>query len=170
MKQELRIYVLIDRRRHAPKEEVNLAFAQNAELLRIRRHRYYMHGDSRMLLVKPVKQRGDQAGNHGIMRADPDFANRWISQEFDVLHGLAQVIEGGQSALKQSAAVLGRLGAVTTTIKESDSDGMFKVGDRFRNGRLRRIQELGRPAHAPGLCDRHQYVQVVQFDAASDAI
>ena len=66
----------------------------------------------------------------GSCATDPDFADRRIGQELDVLHRLAQVIEHGHAAIEQGAAVLRRLDAVTAAIEQPHADRVFKVRDR----------------------------------------
>ena len=70
-----------------------------------------------MFPVEPVEHRWEQPDHDGVVRADPDFTDRRIGQELDVLHSLAQVIEHGHSAIEQGAAVLRRFGAMTAAIK-----------------------------------------------------
>jgi hypothetical protein len=122
--------VLLARRRHAPEKEVDSAFAQAADLLRVRRYRRHMHGDSRIFPVEPVEHCGEQAHDHRIMRADPDFADRRIGQKLDVLHRLSQIVEHGRSAVEQRAAVLCRLSAMAAAIEQPHAHRLLKVRDR----------------------------------------
>ena len=120
--------------------------------------------------VQPVEHRREHTHHDGVVRADPDFADRRIGQELDARHRLAQVIEHGHSAIEQGATVLGRLDALAAAIEQPHADRVFKVRDRSRNGGLRGIEDLRRLAHAAGLHDRHQDVEVVQLYPASDAV
>ena len=108
-------------------------------ILRSRKSRYCcalgeigvdMNGDSRIFSVEPVEHRREHAHHDGVVRADPDFADRRIGQELDVLHRLAQVIEHGHSAIEQGATVLRRLDALAAAIEQSRADRVFEVRDR----------------------------------------
>ena len=83
---------------------------------------------------------------------------------------LAQVIEHGRSAIEQGATVLGRLDALRVAVEQTHANGPFQFRDRSGNGGLGRIEERGRLAHAAGLHDGHQDMEVVQLHPASDAI
>ena len=122
--------VLLDRRHHAPEKEIEPALAQAAVLLCTRHDRRHMNGDSRIFPVEPLEHRRQQAYDHGIVRADPDLADRRIGQELDVLHRLAQVIEHGHAAVEQSATVLRRFGALTAAIEQPHADRVLEVRDR----------------------------------------
>jgi hypothetical protein len=153
-----------------PEQNVELAFAQAAVLLRACGHLHHIDGNSSMSRVQPIEHGREQPHNDGIVRADSDFTDRRIGQELDVLDRLAQVVEHGHSTIEQGATILGRLGTLTASIEQPHADGLFQLRDRSRNGGLRGVQDFRRPAHAAGLNDGHQDVEVVQLHPASDAI
>ena len=93
-----------------------------------------------------------------------------VVKKFDVLQGLAQVIEHGRSAFEKRATVVGRRDASGTAVEQRHTHGPLQISNRSGNGGLRRVEECGGLVHAAGLHDRHQDMKVVQFHPASDAI
>ena len=93
-----------------------------------------------------------------------------VVKKFDVLQGLAQVIEHGCSAFKKCATVIGRRDPSGTAVEQGHANGLLQISNRSGNGGLRRVEECGGFVHAAGLNDRHQDMKVVQFHPASDAI
>jgi hypothetical protein len=59
---------------------------------------------------------------------------------------------------------------LAVTIEEAHAKCMFELRDRSRNGGLSEVKALRRLTHAAGLHHGHQDVQVLQFQAASEAI
>ena len=102
--------------------------------------------------------------------SDPHFASRRVGKKLDVLHALAQVIEYGCAAIEQRAAVFGRLDALAVAIEQAHAERMLQFRDRSRNGGLGGVQALRRLAHAAGLHDGHEDMQVLQLHPAPDAI
>jgi hypothetical protein len=47
---------------------------------------------------------------------------------------------------------------------------LFEIGDRLGNGWLGHVELDSCPSHAAGLDDGHQDIEIVQFEAASNAI
>src|SRR5262249_39215443 len=92
------------------------------------------------------------------------------AQELDVLHRLPQIVEDGGAAIKQGATIVRRLDALPAAVKQAHADRMLQLRDRARNGRLRGVQKRSRLAHAAGLRDAHQNMQVVQLHPPPDAI
>ena len=170
VKQDFQVNVLFGRRRNTSEIKIGPPFAQIAGSLDIRHDGCDVNGDSRVFPAQPVEHGRHHAHNDGIGRHDLHLADRRIGEELDFLHRLAELVEHGGAPVEQGAAIGRRLGAVAAAIKQADADRTFQIGDRFRDGRLRRIQELGCSAHAAGLHDRHQHVQVVKLHPPSDAI
>jgi hypothetical protein len=61
-----------------------------------------VNGNSRSLAPEPAENGREKTRNEGFVTSDPDFADRWIGQKFDVLDALAverAVIDGQLSAI-----------------------------------------------------------------------
>src|SRR5262249_17352153 len=91
-------------------------------------------------------------------------------EEFDVLHALLQFIEYRNAARDERAAVRCRRDAARAAIKKTHAQGKFEVGDTSRDGRLRRGEAFSRLRHAAPFSHGHQDAQIVQLDAALDAL
>jgi hypothetical protein len=59
---------------------------------------------------------------------------------------------------------------LATAIKQAHAEGMLQLGDRPRDGGLGRIEAPRCLAHAAGLRDSHQHVEIMQLDSAPDTI
>ena len=68
--------------------------------------------------------------------SDAQLSGRRIGQEFDVSDALFQLIERGQAAREQRAAVARRLDTPRTTIEKPDANCVLEVGDHVGDGGL----------------------------------
>src|SRR5215470_5634774 len=92
---------------------------------------------------------------------DPHVSSRGISEKFNVLDCLLEVIERGRSAIEQGPAVRGRLDALRVAVEQAHADSAFQFCDRSRNGWLACVEERCRLPHASGLHNDHQDVEVL---------
>ena len=111
---------------------------------------------------------GRIADETDLRRADPDFADARVSQEFDFLNALPEVVECGLAIFQQRAAVDGRFNAARTAIQQAHAERVLQIRDHLRDGRLRNSEEGGRLGHAAGLINRKQHVEIAQPDPPSD--
>ena len=129
-----------------------------------------MEPDPRISIGEPRDDRGNEPIYEWPGAANPQFADRWIRQERNLLHSPSQVIEYRGAAIQQRAAIGSCRDALRGAIKQTDAERMFQVRDRFRHNRLGNRELLRRTPHASGFCQRNQDVQIAQFYAALDAI
>ena len=127
-----------------------------------------MNADTRILPREPVDGRGNDARANHDRRPDPHFARRRIGEEFDVLHGLLELIEGIETAVEQRAPVNGRLDPALTSIKQADPERIFQVGDGLRYRGLRHRQLSGSLSHAAATGNRHQDVQIPKIEVPAE--
>jgi hypothetical protein len=105
-----------------------------------------------------------------IRRADADLTLGRIGEEVDILHALAQIIEDRDAALGQRLAVGGRDDAAAAAIDQLDGERIFQLDDRLGDRGLRDREPPGGLAHAAGLDDREQDIEVAQFQPAFGAV
>jgi hypothetical protein len=129
-----------------------------------------MKCDPRMAPREPIYEGGNEACRQKLGAANPHFPSGRIGQKFDALHALTEIIEDGGPATQQGAAALGRFNSLPVAIEQPDAERILKITDCSRNVRLSGIQDSRRLAHAAGLRHRHEYVQILQLQSASDAI
>ena len=108
---------------------------------------------------------GDRVG-----RADADLPGRRVGQEFDVLHALAQVVEDRDAALLQCEAVGRRHDAAPPAVDQSHAERVFELGNRLGYGRLRDVEAARRLAHAAGVDQGGEDVEVAQLEATLGAL
>src|SRR5262249_47558439 len=102
--------------------------------------------------------------------ADTDLARRRVGKELDVLHALAQVVEDGDAAFLQGETIERRRNAAPAAIDQPHAERVLQLGDRLRYGRLRDIEPARRLAHAAGVDQRGEDVEVAQLQAALGAL
>ena len=129
-----------------------------------------MKHDARITPEEPIDHRRNKARGQKRVASDPHFSRLRVGEKLDVLHAQLQLVEGYDAVLEQGATILRRLDALRAAVEEPHTDRLFQVRDRSGNGGLCRVQDRGRLAHAAGLHDAHQDVEVVQLHPASDAI
>src|SRR5215510_14779549 len=103
-------------------------------------------------------------------RSNSDLACRGIVKEFDVLYAATQLIEYGYATIEQCTAVFRRLNPSPRAIEQSNTESRLQLCNRSRNGRLGGVEKLSCFAHAAGLHDGHEDVEVLQLHTASDAV
>ena len=95
-----------------------------------------MKNDARITPGEPVDDGGDEACRERGGGSDPHFAGGRVGEEFDVLHALPQLIEGGMAAVEHGAPVLGEFDAARVSLKQSHAEGVLQVADRARDDRV----------------------------------
>src|SRR5262249_4863057 len=95
---------------------------------------------------------------------------RGIGKEFDVLDGLAQVVEDHNATLEQRAAICGGFDALRSTIKKANAESMLHISNRLRDGRLGYRQVGSCLRHATPMRDGEESVEVPQFEPTPDLI
>ena len=93
-----------------------------------------------------------------------------IGKKFDVLHGLAQLIEHRYSAVQQDAATGGRLDPLSVAVEQRLTDCLFQLCDRPRYRGLTRVEGSRSFSHATLLDDCHEYLQTLQSQASFNAV
>src|SRR5262249_42083479 len=102
--------------------------------------------------------------------AQPQLPRSRISEEFDLLHALAKLVEHRRCALDDRQTVGCRLDAPRASIKKAYAKGVFEVGDRFRDIGLRNGEVRCRFRHTPGLHHGKQDAELPQFQSPFDVI
>src|SRR4029450_5612139 len=125
MKQDFCLDVLVIYLRKAPEDEVGLSLAQEAILFRHSSRGCHIYGDARVLPTEPSEHGRDGPGYNVVVAGDTNLADRWIGQELDVLHPVAQFIEHRGSTPKQGPAVLCRLDPLAIAIKQAHTERML---------------------------------------------
>ena len=69
-----------------------------------------------MVAGKTINDSRNETRGHEVCRADAQFARGRVGEKFNTLHTLAQIIEHGRSAMKEGAAKLGWLDALTVAV------------------------------------------------------
>ena len=59
----------------------------------------------------------DGSGRHSLRASDPQFSDRRIGEEFDVLHALSKLIERRETPFDENAAIRRRLNAAWTAFE-----------------------------------------------------
>src|SRR5687768_17336369 len=98
-----------------------------------------------MALGEPIDNRRDKARGEQWRTTDPDFSRSRVGKKLDVFDGLTQAIENNAAAIKQCAAVCGRLHASRMTIEQAHADRMLQFSYRSRNVGLTGVQAFRRP-------------------------
>ena len=129
-----------------------------------------MKHDTRVATGEPIDDRGDETRCQKGSAADPHLPGRGIGEKLDALHALTQVIENRHAAIDQRVSLSGQLDALAVAIKQSHTERILKGRDRSRNRGLGTVEARRCLAHAARLHDGHQDVQVLELQAASDAI
>ena len=93
-----------------------------------------------------------------------------IGERRDFVHALAQFVEHGDAAPDECPAIGRRLDALPAPVEEPHTEGLFQVSDRLGHCRLRHVEGRGGLAHAAGLNDGQQNIDVAQFEAAADPV
>jgi hypothetical protein len=118
-------------------------------------------------------ERTDDIGNHTGYRfggADPDQALCRVGAMLDLPHALQQLVEDHAPALDQKPAAFGELDPLRRAIEKRSADSVLQVCHGLGDGRLGQRQVCRRLGHAAQLGDGLQRMQVLEPDAAADAI
>ena len=99
---------------------------------------------------------------------DPHLARSRIGEEVDLLDRLLELVECVETAREQRTAVDGRLDPALASIKQSDPECIFEVGDGLRYGRLGHRELRGRLSHAAAAGHRHEDVQIPKIEVAAE--
>src|SRR4030088_2465702 len=99
-----------------------------------------MKHEARIASREPIDETRDKARGQQGAASDPHFPSRRIGEKLDVLHRLAQAIEGGRSAVEQGAPVSGRFYTLRAAVEKSHANGTFQFRDRPGNGGLAGVQ------------------------------
>jgi hypothetical protein len=86
--------------------------------------------DARVLPRQPMDHRKYDTLRQGWAAADSHLTCGGVGEKLDILQSLINLIEGGDAAFEQSAAVLRRLNAPRAAVEQSNAERMFSVGDR----------------------------------------
>ena len=123
-----------------------------------------------MLVRKPMDDGRIDRGDRVLAPAHAYLSHCRIGERRDVVHALAQFVEHGDAALDERPATGRRLDALPTPVEEPHTEGLFQVSDRLGHCRLRHVEGRGGLAHAAGLNDGQQNIDVPQFEAAADPV
>ncbi len=161
--------ILGDQGKHPANYQIDGAIFESAARIRFR-PRQNVEDDARKPAREPLDDCRHKTDSRGKAACYSDFARRRIGEEFDVLHGLPQLIEDGNSAIKQRASIDGEFDAAWRPIEEAHVQGVLQIGNRFcydgvGNGKL--PCGLG---HVSTLHDCEKNMQVAQFEPPSYAI
>ena len=125
---------------------------------------------TRMSSSEPVDDHQDWPARRVLAASDAQFTRCRIAEEFDVLDALSELIEDRKPALDNRLAILRRADSARTAIEEADTERVFQIGNRSRNGRLRSCKAFRRLVHAARLHHGHEDAHIVQLQAPFDAI
>ena len=92
--------------------------------------RYDMNDNTRILPRQPIDDGQNDALCQTRRCPDPQFSHGRIREEVDVLHGLRNLVEGGNAAFEQRATVLRRLDSLWTAVEDRDAERVLHLGDR----------------------------------------
>jgi hypothetical protein len=126
--------------------------------------------DAWILLQQRLEDRRQEIGRQRRRCPDAQLAKGGIGQKIDQLKSLSQIVEKSEAALIQGATVHCGLDAASVAVDQVHAEGVLKIGDRFRNRRLRHSEGHGRLAHTPGLDDGRQDIEIAQLETALDAM
>src|SRR5713101_1793279 len=96
-----------------------------------------MKHNVRILSGEPIDDGRNEARGNGDRGANAYFPRRGVSEEFDVLHGLPQLVERDVAAIEQRAPINRGLDTLWATVEETHTECVFHVGDRLRYRGLR---------------------------------
>jgi hypothetical protein len=126
--------------------------------------------DFRILPPQPLHDGLPEAREQRFGAADPQLARRRIRHELDLVHARSEIVENGDAALEQGAAIRGRLDALRAAVEQAHGEHAFEVGYHLGNDRLRDREMLGRLRHAAPFRDGHDDLQVLKLDAVADEV
>ncbi len=129
-----------------------------------------MKGHPRILSRQPMNDRRIDCGYGVLAPSHAYLAYCRIGERRDVLHALPQFVEHGDASLDERAAIGCRLYALPAPVEQAHAEGVLQIGDRLGNGGLRHVEGTRRLAHAAGLNDGHENIDVAQSEAAADAV
>ena len=84
---------------------------------------------SRILPGQPIDDGRNEARRDCDRASDPQFPRRRIGEEFDVLHGLLQLIEGDKAAIEKCARIDRRLRPPRVTIEQTHAECVLHIGN-----------------------------------------
>src|SRR5262249_62072425 len=97
----------------------------------------------------PSPARRTERGRNRIRGPDPELSCGRIGQEADLADALFELVKDSNATFDEGPTILGWLDALRTAVEETNAEVVLHVGDRLRNGRLRRCECLRRFHHAP---------------------
>src|SRR4051812_11314853 len=127
-----------------------------------------MNCDPRIAAAKLAEDGGEQTRDNRFVPPDPNFPRRRVGEEIDSFDALTKIVENGYAAVQQRAAIFRRLDALRTAVEQAHAEGVLEVCDGPGNCRLGCVQLSCRHAHTAGLNHGHQYMQIVELEAASN--
>ena len=81
----------------------------------------------RILPRKAIDNGRDKSCCHRFGTSDPYFSSIGIGQKFDLFHALPELVEHGDAALEQCAAVDRGLDPMRSPVEEAEPDSMLDV-------------------------------------------
>ena len=148
------------RRPRSSQHEVEPALEQFAHFECWSNHLVDMQDDIWIRLGETSDDFGKNPGSKRLWTSNAQFSRGRIGQELDVSYALLQLIERGDASLEQCGPVQGGLDPSRMSIKKPHAECVFKVGNDFRNGRLRNAELPSRLGHAAAADRRAKHVQV----------
>ena len=75
-------------------------------------------------------------GRKGVRASDPELSRGRVGEKADLVDTLVQLVEDGNAAFGEGAAILSRLNTVRAAIEQANAERVLHVGNRLRNGGL----------------------------------
>jgi len=103
-------------------------------------------------------------------RTNSDFASGGVGHMLDVQHTLSDFVEDDPCAFDEHAPAVRQFDAARRAIEQRRAQGLLHIRDRFGNRWLGQREALRRLGHAANRGDGLQRMQVLESQAAPDAI
>jgi hypothetical protein len=81
--------------------------------------------DARIAPGEPIYHCGNEACRQRSAACNPNFPSGRVGKEFNVLHALPQLVEGGVAASEHGAPELGEFDAVRVSLKKTYTESAF---------------------------------------------
>ena len=134
---------------------------------RVRERGTHIQNDPRISPGELLEDLRNRSQNK-FSRADPQFPDGRVGQEFDVPNALSQLIEGREAAPKQRVPVHSGLDTPRASVKKFHADCVFEIGNNLRHCWSRNAQLRCSFGHAANLRDGEEHVQIAKSQAAAN--
>src|SRR6266545_7949752 len=137
-----------------------MTLPQLTRLLSPRSNLQYLKDHSRIACDKSVEDCRQDARNHRLTRADPEFACCRVGQKLDFLHSLLYVIKNCNGPFEQCVTIQCWLHPLCESVKQPHPQRSLHISNRVRYGGLRNRKLSSSFCHAAVLRHRQESIEI----------